>query len=69
MAKTDLKRLKKRLPAKWAKTINGRIGFSRSYICKVMDGEKENLDIIRAAKQLADEYARERRELGIPVKK
>lgn len=68
MAKKKLDRLKSKLPAKWGNKIHERTNLSKSYIYKVMDGEKENLEVVRAAIILASEHARELKELGLTKK-
>jgi hypothetical protein len=56
MTKADLKRLKKKLPPRWRKTIHERTGLSYASIDKVAIGKFYNAVIIDAMIELADEY-------------
>ena len=55
MTKENLEKLKKRLPAKWAKLLSLKTGFAKVSIIKVMSGEYDNDNIIDAAIELAEE--------------
>lgn len=56
MTKADLKRLKKKLPPRWRKTIHERTGLSYASIDKVAIGKFYNSEIVDAMIELANEY-------------
>jgi hypothetical protein len=51
----DLEKLKNALPTNYIDTLSERTEFSRSYVCQVINGERNNLEIIDAAIELAKE--------------
>ncbi len=58
MTKENLEKLKKRLPAKWARQLSLNTGFAKVTILKVMNGEYDNDIIFDAAIELAEENER-----------
>jgi len=67
MTTAELEKLKLALPSGYIDVLNERTGFSRSYVCQVINGERNNFEIIDAAIQLAKEekVIREERILQI----
>ena len=68
MNNIDLEKLKKALPTNYIDTLSERTGFSRSYVCQVINGKgRKNLNIIDAAILLAKEEKaiREERQMQI----
>jgi hypothetical protein len=55
MTQIDLEKLKSSLPKNYIDTLSERTGFSRSYVCSVINGDRNSLTIIDAAIELAKE--------------
>ena len=55
MNNLDLEKLKSALPKNYIDTICERTRFSRAYVCQVINGERNNFEIIDAAILLAKE--------------
>jgi hypothetical protein len=55
MTQIDLEKLKNSLPKNYIDTLSERTGFSRSYVCSVINGDRNSLTIIDAAIELAKE--------------
>lgn len=51
----DLKKLRLKLPDKWAKTLSENLGLSESYVRKVLYGTRTNLTVVQAAIDLVAE--------------
>ena len=63
MDKQTLDTLRSKLPAKYLKIISEITGFSRSYVHKVMIGDRENDTIIDAAIALAEKKQEQKQKL------
>lgn len=50
---SDLKKLRDSLPSNYAELLEKKIGFSKSTIYSVMNGVRNNMEIIDAAIELA----------------
>lgn len=57
-----LKKIRVRLPARYADTLSESTGLSRRTIYAVMNGERNNQTVVEAAQLLADEYQKKREE-------
>lgn len=53
--KDEKKKLKEKLPHNWASILSDRCKLSKSYIFKVMNGDKRSLLIENKALELAEE--------------
>jgi hypothetical protein len=64
MEKEILKKLRKSLPVGYARILKERMNnkFSLSMIIRVINGERNNLSILNAAIELAEEYKNEQLE-------
>jgi len=63
MNKTDLKKLRKRLPRSWAKLIAEKLNLSPIYVFKVLSGDRNNDTVILAAIDLAEESKEEKEKM------
>jgi len=68
MKKSDFKKLRKSLPAKWAETLHQKTGFSVSFIRQVLYGLKPNDIIVKEAIKLAKEYKKENANMANEIK-
>lgn len=59
MTKKELKKIKQFLPVGEQKKIAEKLGFSHSYVNKVLNGRRNNLKILAKAKQIAKSYETE----------
>ncbi len=59
MTKRDLKKIKQFLPKNEQKKIAKELGFSYSYVNKVLNGRRKNLKIIAKAIKISKTYENE----------
>jgi hypothetical protein len=57
MTQQELDKLRKSLPPNWLPTLVARTGYSRIMVSYVLNNRRDNISIIEAAVQLAEEYA------------
>lgn len=58
LAKTDLKKLKKSLPSGAAQMLAESQGVTQSYVRMVLNGDREDVELIEAAIELAEAQKR-----------
>jgi formylmethanofuran dehydrogenase subunit E-like metal-binding protein len=68
MTKKELKILRKNLPTGYRDTLATQLHFTPWYIDKVLTGTRKNIDIIKAAAQLAKEHKAEIDTLSNQIK-
>lgn len=68
MTKSDLKKLRKSLPVKWAELIQKETEFSESFIRKVLYGDRHSDKIINEAIKLAQENIKIKKSLTEKIK-
>lgn len=56
MTKKQLEKLKKKLPPKYRETLAEKFEITTGYVDQILRGEKERLDVIDAAIELAEKH-------------
>ena len=57
MTKSQLRKLRKRLPKGWMGTLAKKTGYNQYHICNVLHGTRNNMGIIEQAVILAEEHS------------
>jgi len=69
MTEKDLIKLKNKLPKGYRETLADKFGITVGYVDQILRGEKERLDVIDAAIELAEAHKQYLAEQKLKIKK
>jgi hypothetical protein len=69
MTPEDLKILKTKLPKNWAKILSEKHGITPSAIRYILNGMRDNIEVIKSAIELAENFQSELKLMSKNIKK